>query len=84
MDKQNVVHPYNAILFSHEKRISIGFPRWLSGKESACNSGDIRNVGSIPESGRGNGNTFQYSSLENPMDRGAWGAMVHRVAKRHN
>ena len=43
------------------------FPRWLSGKESTCNAGD---VGSIPGSGRspgeGNGNPFQYSYLENP------------------
>ena len=43
------------------------------------------NVGSIPGSGRspggGNGNPLQYSCLKNPMDRGAWWAMVHRVAK---
>ena len=42
-------------------------------------------VGSIPGSGRspgeGNGNPLQYSCLENPMDRGAWWATVHRVAK---
>ena len=42
-------------------------------------------MGSIPGSGRapggGHGNPFQYSSLENPMDRGAWWATVHRVAK---
>jgi len=44
MDKQNVVYGYNAILFSHEKRISVGFPRWLSGEESACNSGDIGSI----------------------------------------
>ena len=52
------------------------------GKKSACNAGD---VGSIPGSGKlpgeGNGNPLQYSCLENPMDRGAWGATVHRVAK---
>ena len=51
-------------------------------KASACNAGD---VGSIPESGRspgqGNGTPLQYSCLENPMDRGAWRATVHRVAK---
>ena len=51
-------------------------PRWLSGKESACQAGD---VGLIPGSGRslgvGNGNAFQHSSLENPMDRGTWQAM---------
>ena len=42
-------------------------------------------VVSIPGSGRspgeGNGNPFQYSSLENSMDRGAWWATVHRVTK---
>jgi len=52
------------------------------GKESACNAGDM---GSIPGSGRspgkGNGNPYKYSCLENPMDRGAWKATVHRLAK---
>ena len=42
-------------------------------------------MGSIPESGRspggGHGNQLQYSCLENPMDRGAWRATVHGVAK---
>ena len=55
------------------------------GKESACNAGDAREVGSIPGSrgsfGEGNGNPFQYSCLENPMDRGAWWATVAGVAK---
>ena len=52
------------------------------GKESSCNAGDL---GSIPGSGRssgeGNGNPLQYPCLENPMDRGAWQATVHGVAK---
>ena len=52
------------------------------GKESTCNAGDM---GSIPGSGRspgkGNGNPYKYSCLENPMDRGAWKATVHRLAK---
>ena len=52
------------------------------GKDSACNAGDL---GSIPGSGRapgeGHGNPLQYSCLENPMDRGAWQATVHGVAK---
>ena len=60
----------------------MGFPQWLSSKESACNAGD---TGSIPRSGRppggGNGNPLQYSCLGNPMDRGAWQATVHGVAK---
>ena len=43
---------------------------------------DLRDVGLIPRSpGGGNGNPLQYSSLENPMDGGAWWATVHRVAK---
>ena len=48
-------------------------------------AGDIRDVGSIPGSGRsptgGHGNLLQYSCLENPIDRGGWRAMVHRVAE---
>ena len=47
--------------------------------------GDIRDVDSIPGLGRspggGHGNPFQYSCLENPMNRGAWGDIVHGVAK---
>ena len=46
---------------------------------------DIRDMGLISGSGRfpggGQGNPFQYSCLENPMDRGAWWATVHRVAE---
>ena len=52
------------------------------GKESVCNAGD---PGSIPGSGRcpweGNGNILQCSCLENPMNRGAWQATVHGVAR---
>ena len=51
-------------------------------KNPSANSGD---AGSIPGSGRspgeGNGNLLQYSSLGNPMDRGAWRATVHGVAE---
>ena len=58
------------------------FPGGSEGKESTCNAGDS---GSIPGLGRsareGNGNPFQYSCLENPMDRGGWWATVHGVAK---
>ena len=60
--------------------------QWLPGssdsKESACSEGD---PGSIPGLGRSpgeeNGNALQYSCLENPMDKGAWQAAVHGVAK---
>ena len=59
-----------------------GVLRWLSNKESACNAGDPSLIpGSGRSSGEGNGNPFQYSCLENPMDRGAWWATVHGVAK---
>ena len=62
-----------------------GFPWWLNGKESACNAGATGDSGSIPESrrspGGGHGNPLQYSCLENPMDRGAWQATVHRVTE---
>ena len=61
-------------VLSHNIECSL----YLYSKESACNAAD---PGSIPglgrSSGEGNGNLLQYSYLENPMDRGAWGATVH-------
>ena len=54
-------------------------------KSPTASAGDEREVGSIPGLGRspggGHGNPLQYSCLRNPMDRGAWRATVHRVAK---
>ena len=54
-------------------------------KNLPANAGDARDVGSIPGSGRSsggeNGSPLQYSCLENFMDRGAWQATVHGVAK---
>ena len=54
-------------------------------KNSPANAGDAGDVGLIPGLGRslgeGNGNPLQCSCLENPMDRGAWRAAVHGVAK---
>ena len=59
--------------------------QWLNDKESACKAGDSGAVGSIPgwgtSPGGGRGNPLQYSCLEQPMDREAWQATVHRVAK---
>ena len=56
--------------------------RWLRDKESTCQAGDM---GSIPGSGRSpgeeNSNPFQYSYLENPMNREAWQGTVHGVAE---
>ena len=54
-------------------------------KNSRANAGDARDMGSIPGLGRsprgGSGNPFQFSCLENSMNRGAWWAIVHGVAK---
>ena len=54
-------------------------------KKLPANAGDSKDSGSIPGLGRSsggrNGNPFQYSCLENPMDRGAWQATVHGVAE---
>ena len=59
----------------------LGFPGGSDGKEPACDAGDLD---SIPGSGRfpeeGKGYPLQYSCLENPMERGAWRAIVHGVA----
>ena len=62
-----------------------GLPWPLSSKESACSTGVKGDLGSIPRSrrspGRGHDNPLQYSCLENPMDREAWWATVHKLAK---
>ena len=54
-------------------------------KNQAANAGDLRDMGSIPGSGRspegGHGNPLQYTCLENPMDRGAWWGTARGVAK---
>ena len=52
-------------------------------KESTCNAGDSCLIpGSGRSPGEGNGNPLQYSYLENSIDRGAWQARIHGVAKR--
>ena len=58
------------------------FPGISDGKESASNAGDLDLIPGLRGSpGEGNGNPFQYSCLENSMDRGAWRATVHGVTK---
>ena len=62
--------------------IYIYFPDSSGGKESTCSAGDpcsIDGSGRFP--GERNGNSFQYSCLENSMDGGAWQATVHEAAK---
>ena len=64
---------------------SGGFPGGSEVKNPPANAGDAEDVGSIPRLGRstggGNGNPLQYSCLKNPMNRGAWRATVHSIAK---
>ena len=60
-------------------------PSWISGKESTCSARDTGDLGSVPVSGRSLGgehsNPFQYSCLENPIDRGDWLTTAHGVTK---
>jgi len=61
----------------------LGFTGGSHDTESACNAGDpglIPGLGRSP--GEGNGYPLQYFCLKNSMDRGAWGATVHEIAKR--
>ena len=60
----------------------MGFPGGLVVKNPPAKAGDLGSIsGSGRSSGEGNGNPLQYSCLENSMDRGAWHAAVHGVAK---
>ena len=63
--------------------VTQALPKWLSGKEPACQyAGDVDSIPGLRRSpGGGNGNSFQYSCLE--PGRGAWQAIVHRVGKNH-
>ena len=69
-------------MYLHTAKFKMAFPGGSDSKASAYNAGD---PGLIPGSGRypgeGNGNSLQYSCLENPMDRGAWLATVHGITK---
>ena len=58
------------------------FPDGSDSKASAYNAGGLSSIPGLGRSlGEGNGNPLQYPCLENPMDRGAWSARVHGVAK---
>ena len=74
-----------ALCTGHETKLLTPIPWWLSSKECSYNAGDVGDPGSIPGSGRSPGgrlgNPLQYSCLGNPMDRRAWGAIVHRITK---
>ena len=78
-------------MFSKRGNIKRSVTKFLTSQESLLvknlptNSGDARDMGSVPGSGRSSGggdvNSLQYSCLGNLMDRGAWWATVYGIAK---
>ena len=72
-------------MYRYIYNIHSGFPCGSVVKNLLVNAGDIEDMGLISALGRspgeGNGNPLQYSYLENPTDRGAWWATVHRVTE---
>ena len=80
-----MIHSFIQKVFTKRYHAS-GFPSGVVVKNLPVNIGDARDAGSIPGlrsfPGIGNGSLLQYSCLENSMDRGAWRATVHEVAKR--
>ena len=63
-------------------RVLGGLPWWFSDKESTCSAGDTGSIlGQEDSPGEGHGIPLQYSCLENLLDRGAWQAAAHSVAK---
>ena len=79
LESMGIPHPFMPLSISSASQVALVV------KNSPANAGDISDVGSTPGSrrspGGGHGNPLQYSCLKNPMDRGAWHNMVHRVAK---
>ena len=84
------MHSHKLIQFSEGQFVNVyshigASPVVLVIKNPPPNAGGEKDMGLTPGSGRspgrGNGNQLQYSCLENPMDRGAWQATVHGVAR---
>ena len=70
------------MLSNTAERSGISFLGSSAGKELTCNAGDLGLIPGLESSPReGIGYPLQYSCLENPMDRGAWQATVHGIAK---
>ena len=80
MQKTDERVAYGALLSEKVGSAQQGFSGGASGEEPA-NAGDVKDSGAVPRSGRcpgeENGNPFQCSCLENPVDRGAWQATVY-------
>ena len=82
MDTNNFFMYVNFVIRAKGTVPVLGFPGGLDGKESACSAGDLGPIPGLGRSpGEGNDNPRHYSCLENPMDRVAWWATVHGVAK---
>ena len=81
----HIFHSLNRAPHIGPSQRNMDFSGGLVVKNPPADAGDLKSVASVPESGRspgeGHGKSLQYSYLENPMDRGAWRAMVHGVAK---
>ena len=92
-EQENMMHSASHVMGTTSRTSSLSVhnlswaSRWLGGKETACQCRRCRRCGfnpwvrKIPWIFPGNGNPLQYSCLGNPMDRGAWWATVHGVAK---
>ena len=79
MHKEYVLCVYT---HTHTHTHICGFPIAQMVKNLFTMQGDLDSIpGSVRPPGEGHGNPFQYSCLENPMDSGAWWALVHWVAK---
>ena len=82
MSSQNGISLYALYVVAYLSYYNIlkGFPGGSVGKESTCNAGDA-GAGWGESPGGGLGNPLQYSCLEKPVDRGAWGTTVHGVTE---
>ena len=82
-ERENLTEAHN--MLNGNGTVEKGLPQVLVVKNQPAKAGDVRDADSIPGLGRspggGHGHPLQYSYLENPMDRGAWWATVHRVTK---
>ena len=86
MNKEDVVHISNTHTHTHtHTHMASQVAPVVKDLPANANAGDVKDTVSITGSGRSpaevNGNPLQHSCLENPMDRGAWWATVHREAK---
>ena len=81
---REIVGSYVSSIFSflrNHHTVLQGFPYSSAGKESACNAGDPGSIlGLRIFPGEGNGNPLQYSCLENPLNREAWGTTTYGVS----